>query len=302
MNDEQTAKTDILDVIAVRASSLSPAERAIADVILADPDAANDLTSSHMARLARSSEATVTRFCRSIGLSGYAQLRLRLALALERRRSGEQADSGLAMLAELEPDDPLADIVKKVAFANVQAVELTASQLDLAMLTAVVDAISAAERIVTFGVGSSTTAAVDAAHKLVLSGKAAVSSSDIHHALMITAQYGSGDALIVFSHSGRTREALELISHADQRGVTTIVVTSDTSSPAAKAARLKLGTAAREISFRSGGVASRMAQLTVIDTLFVLMSHRRFDQSLDAAAAMHEAVGSHIVVTDRAGR
>ena len=103
---ERIGASDILDVLRVRLETLSPAERAIAELVLSDPAGAQDRTIGQLAQLARSSEATVTRFCRSIGLPGYSQFRLALAVAAERRRNGGHGDAGLAMLGELRAGRP----------------------------------------------------------------------------------------------------------------------------------------------------------------------------------------------------
>jgi DNA-binding MurR/RpiR family transcriptional regulator len=79
-------------------------------------------------------------------------------------------------------------------------------------------------------------------------------------------------------------------------------VTSDAGSPAARIANLHLVTAAREMGLRSGGLASRIASLTVLDCIFVLMSHRRFEASTDAGERMHRAVSSHVIGSERGTR
>lgn len=298
----ESYETDVIALIELRLATLSPAEQAIAEVVLRDPQAASERSIGQLAQLSGSSEATVTRFCRTLGLPGYPHLRLRLAAASERRRNDEPADAGIAMLGELEPADPVSEILRKVARSSTRAVEVTLQQLDEAELTAAVDALANGRRILAFGVASSATAAFDAAHKLTLSGCAVVPVHDPHFALMSVTTFGPRDVVLAFSHSGRTRDVADLLAVARERNVTTILITSDPTSPAARHARHVLRTAARELKFRSGGVASRMAQLAVVDALFVLLAHRRFDASVEAADAMHEAVANRIVGVERNGR
>lgn len=302
MTQETTTAPDVLDLIETRLATLSATERSIAQVILADPVGASSKTIGQLAQLSGSSEATVTRFCRSIGLPGYPHLRLRLAVSLERRRNGEEADTGLAMLGDLDPGDPVAEIVRKVAHADARAVDMTLAQVDEHELVVVVDLLARARRVLTFGVGASSTAAFDAAAKLNLSNCAATVVHDVHSALMTATMYGPDDLLIAFSHSGRARDVVDLLQTAKERGAATVVVTSDASSPAARTASHVLLTAARELRFRSGGVASRMAQLAIVDALFVVLAHRRFDASVEAADAMHEAVAGYVIGSERGGK
>jgi DNA-binding MurR/RpiR family transcriptional regulator len=290
-----TAAPDVVELISVRLESLSAAERAIAETILDDPAAASEKSIGQLAIASGSSEATVTRFCRTMGLRGYAHLRLRLAASAERRRGDLEPEGGMAMLGDIDPADTAADIVRKVAYADTRAVELTLAHIDLDVLVAAVERLASARRILTFGVASSATAAMDAATKLTLSDRAAIVVHDIHGALMTTSLFGDKDVVLVLSHSGRAREVVDVLNAARLRGATSIAVTSDPTSPAARSADFALITAARELRFRSGGVASRMAQLAVVDALFVLLAHRRFDASIEAADQMHDAVAGHVI-------
>lgn len=302
MTQVSDPSVDILELIELRAPTLSTAERAIAAAILTDPGAASEKTIGQLAQEAGSSEATVTRFCKSIGLSGYPHLRLRLAVAQERRRGGGDGETGIALLGELDPEDTVGTILHKVAAADARAIEVTLNGLDHAVLGTVVDALVGASRIMTFGVASSATAAFDATAKLNLAGRAASVAHDVHTALMVLTNFSATDVVVAFSHSGRARDVVDLLSLARQRGVTSVVVTSDEGSPAARSADHVLLTAAREVTFRSGGIASRMAQLAVVDALFVVLAHRRFELSVASAEAMHESVTAYVIGAEKGQR
>ncbi len=53
-----------------------------------------------------------------------------------------------------------------------------------------------------------------------------------------------------------------------------------------------LTTAARETTFRSGATASRLAQLTVVDCVFVGVAQQTYEASQRAPEATHDAVDS----------
>ncbi|KRA24846.1 hypothetical protein ASD65_10730 [Microbacterium sp. Root61] len=299
MTTDTATTPDLVELIAMRLDSLSTAERAIAETILEDPAAASEKSIGQLAIASGSSEATVTRFCRTMGLRGYSHLRLRLAVSAERRRGDEEAEGGMAMLGDIDPGDPISEILRKVSYADTRAVELTLAQLDTDVLSAAVERIASARRILTFGVASSATAAIDAATKLTLSDCGATVVHDVHGALMASTLLGEQDVVLAFSHSGRAKEVFDVLNAARLQGATTIAVTSDPASPVARAASHVLLTAARELRFRSGGVASRMAQLAVVDAIFVLLAHRRFDASVNAADKMHDAVSHHVIGSER---
>src|SRR3954453_17344558 len=104
--------------------SLSPAEDRVADIVLADARRAAGLTIIGLATAARTSETTVLRFCRRLGLPGYPQLRL--ALAEESAHPRTVSTSG----TDISAKDTIDDIIAKVAFTDASAVEETAQQLD----------------------------------------------------------------------------------------------------------------------------------------------------------------------------
>jgi hypothetical protein len=60
-----------------------------------------------------------------------------------------------------------------------------------------------------------------------------------------------------------------------------------------------LTTAARETTFRSGAMASRIAQLAVIDCLFVGVAQRSYDRTTTALNRTYRAVQSRRVPAQR---
>ena len=79
-----------------------------------------------------------------------------------------------------------------------------------------------------------------------------------------------------------------------------MAVTNDPESPVAQGSRLVLRTSAREAAMRAAALASRMAQLAVVDFLFVRVAQLRFDDLGTALRATFEAVGEqHLPQTAR---
>ena len=271
--------------------SLSRSEQAIAAIILESPLRAANMTITELAREAGTADATVTRFCRRLGLTGYTQMRIQLAAEADRSRADSRP--GLSLTDDIGPDDSLADIVQKTAYADIRAAEETVAQLDLAQLGQLVDAISVAGRLVVYGVGSMGFVVQDIAQKLFRLGLHASGWSDIHNGLAANAMLGPRDVLLVLTHSGRTIEGLEMLTQARARGVRTAVITSNPLSSAAVLADILLVTAARETVFRNGGMSSRTAQQIILDCLYVALAHRRFERTSELFAEAHDAVRHH---------
>ncbi|MEV4150435.1 MurR/RpiR family transcriptional regulator [Amycolatopsis sp. NPDC049691] len=277
----------------VRIRSLLPglarAEQRVAKVVLEDPAAVARRSITEVALAANTSETTVTRFCKAVGVGGYPQLRI--ALAADTARTEARTTRNLG--GEIGPEDDLAAVIGKVSFADARAVEETADQLDVATLERVIELVANAGRVDVYGVGASAFVAADLQQKLHRIGRVCFAWSDTHIMLTSAAVLSPGDVAIGVSHTGATTDTVEALRVAREHGAITIAVTNFPRSPITEVADYVLTTAARETTFRSGATASRIAQLTVIDCLFIGVAQRHMDASVSALDATRDAVGSH---------
>ncbi|HEY8458269.1 MAG TPA: MurR/RpiR family transcriptional regulator [Actinopolymorphaceae bacterium] len=290
-------------VVRIRAlaPSLSPAERRVAELVLEDPSRAASRTITELARAAGTSETTVIRFCKVLGLPGYPELRLRLA-AESAREFAREGDRARVVGSDIGPDDTMEQIVEKVAFADARAVEETARHLDIETLETVAEAMAAASRIELFGVGASGFVALDLQGKLHRIGRRAYAWLDTHAALASAALLSKGDVAFGISHTGATADTIDVLTEARSRGATTVALTNFPRSPVAGVVDHVLTTAARETTFRSGATASRIAQLTVVDCLFVAVARRHYRETLRALEATYDAVSGRRVTGPRGRR
>ncbi|MER7717563.1 MurR/RpiR family transcriptional regulator [Streptomyces flaveolus] len=268
--------------------SLAPSERRVAEAVLADPAQASELSISALGKRADTSVATVMRFCRAIGIANYPQLRLALAAAAAREdaRGGDRPAPG----TDISATDTLDEIVRKIVYNEMHALEDTGAGLDVEVLGRAVDAVAGARRIDIFGVGASAFVGQDLHQKLHRIGHTAFVWTDRHAALTATALLGPGDVALAISHSGETEDTVEPLQVAAERGATTIALTNAPRSSLAVSADLVLATCARETPFRSGATASRIAQLALIDCLFVGVAQRSFDATTAALEKTYGAV------------
>jgi DNA-binding MurR/RpiR family transcriptional regulator len=272
--------------------SLSPAEQRVAQVIIDEAATAARLTISDLAARARSSETTVIRFCRAMGFSGYPELRLTLAAEAGR---ADQAGATEPIGGDISETDDLGQVVKKIAFADARAVEETATGIDIAVLEQVVDVVAGARRVDIYGVGASAFVAADFQQKLHRIGRIAYAWSDMHMALTSAALLDDRDVAFGISHTGTTVDTIEAFTLAGRHGARTVALTNFPKSPITRVADLVLTTAARETTFRSGAMASRLAQLTVIDCVFVGVAQRTFRETRAALDVTYAAVrGRHV--------
>jgi DNA-binding MurR/RpiR family transcriptional regulator len=270
--------------------ALTPAQIRVATEVLRDPAAVSSSTIGELAARCGTSLPSVTRFCLALGLSGYAELRL--ALAAEGGRSSTSWEEGTG--ADVGPDDSLDHVLRTLLQADARALEDTVAELDVDALGKAVHAISDARRIDLYAVGGSAGVAEDLRLRLHRIGRGANSWSDVHNALTSAALLGAGDVAVGISHSGETLEVLEPLQRAGRQGALTVAITNYPRSPLARAADLVLITAAsRDVTFRTGGLSGRHAQLLVLDALFIGVAQRDYtlsEQSFDITA---DAVSTH---------
>jgi len=125
-------------------------------------------------------------------------------------------------------------------------------------------------------------------HKFMRIGLLCHVYEDAHMQLMASANLSEKDVVIGISHSGMTRDTIDAMAAARARGVFTICITNYGASPITAVSDICLLTASGETSFDSETMASRIAQLTIIDMLYIgliLQDYHGYREKIDRANA-----------------
>lgn len=291
MHDESvTSPVDVLRLVAARRDELTPTLQRIADTIVGRPAEVVHMSTAELARLADTSDAAVSRFCRSVDVASFPELRSLIAVALAQGRQPAPVS-----LADVQRSSDLGMIARAVRNAHVDAVDLTFAQLDIAVTALTIEVISAARQVIGFGVGAAGAVLADLDFKLGLVGVPVTTTTDVHRALSMTARAGAETVAIIVSHSGDTRECLEVAQAGAEAGVTVVAITTAANSALSRTATHTLRPVAHEPRARSGGTASRIAQLYVVDLLYLGLLARAPHEEEAAADRMSRAVRPHRV-------
>lgn len=266
--------------IEASAASFTPTMRRLAKAIRDNPAIVLEKTISQIAEACGTSVASVVRFCRVVGVSGYAELRM--ALATELGKEAAQFGSGMTLGAEIARTDTLEEVAAKVASLEMLAIEETVASLDFKTLERVVTALDQAERILLFGIGASHFVAQDLHHKLFRVGRNVFLMADAHEAWTAAVLSPAHTVAIGFSHSGSTADTVQFLALARQHGALTVAITGARDSALARTAAEHLITHARESALRAGAMVSRIAQLALVDCLFMGVARLRYEQTIDA--------------------
>ena len=286
--DKQSQSTEALSycipLIRGRYPSLARSERKVAQYILAHPADVVNMSSIQLGGEVGVSESTVVKCCQRLGFEGFSHLKMALVRDL--------ATTPINAFGEIEPDDGIETVKEKVFQANAQALSDTLKVLSDTELKQAVEMIENAGKLGFFGVGASGLVAHDAQSKFMRIGIEAEYHQDTHTQMIQASLMRPGDAAIVVTHSGETLDVAEVLRLARQAGAHTICVTNHPDSTAARLAEVVLLTSAHETDLRSGAMASRIAQLAIIDVLFMSVAIHRHKDSMSYLIRTREAVSS----------
>jgi len=257
--------------IRVAQPNMARSAQRIADFVLAQPHEIVGMSVTEIAEAVDVSEGSIINFCRSIGLSGFQQLKLSLAQELVQPVQFIHED--------LEPGDNVEAICRKVFHSGIQALRDTMSVLDPATLTAAMETLRRAKRIEIYGIGSSAPIAEDAHYRMMRIGLDARVVVDSHIQAISASRCDPDVAVLTVSHTGATHETIAATRLAKEAGAKTVVITNFARSPIQAYADIVLYTMARETQFRTEAMASRIAQLCVVDALIAALAMADYDRS-----------------------
>lgn len=263
-------------------SSFRAKEIKIADYILEQPDKIIHSPISQVADSLGVAEATVFRFCKKIGFKGYQAMKIALA-------SEVTTDMTFNHESIQEGDDDKT-VAEKIFKSNISTLEETLSIIDGEMLNQAVKSILKANRLEFYGSGGSGALVLDAHHQFMRTGIPTVSYSDSHCQVMSASQLSDQDVAIFISHTGSNQDILKALEVAKNNGATTIGITTLTKSPLSDGVDIPLYTVSDETDYRSEALSSRLAQLSIIDALYVNVSIGLKKQMLQSSSKIRDAM------------
>jgi len=250
---------------------LTPAEKKLASYVLEHGDQVVSLAASDFAELCETSPASVIRFVKKLGFEGLQDFKMDIVKGLALKLNNQEN-----VYEAVTIHDSTMEIVNKIARGNIKAIEDTIGVLDEESVSEAIKALIEANHINIYGVGASGLVAQDLQYKLMRISKSVSMYMDSHTQLSSSIHMKKGDVAIGISHSGRTLEVYKSLERSKQRGATTISITKYGSSPISEIADIKLYTASVEKHLRTGAIASRIAQLTVVDIIFIGVARNNY--------------------------
>ena len=238
---------------------MGPGEKKIGEYLLTHTGEIIDISISELAERCGCGDATVVRFSRRLGLSGYQELTLRLAAEI---------NASSSINSEINKGDSCFEIFKKRIVDISESLYSTETVLDPNSLELASLVIKKSDRIVIFGLGNSAAIAQDAAHKFLRLGLSAQACCDNHMQAIIASHLKRGNVAIGISHSGSSKDVVEALRLSKACGATTICVTNQGASPIVETSDIPLFTKANETKHSILAMSSRIAQLALFDSIY----------------------------------
>ena len=247
---------------------LTPLEARVVETVFALRNFTDETALKDIAAEAGVSEAMVVKITKKLGFAGYRDFRS----AVTQYNQLPTAE----MHQELSIEDTSREIIQKVFRTSINALEETLAIIDMDAFDRAADLVNQSGQRDFYGVGGSAQIARDVAHKFLRIGIRANVQDDSHMMLMSAALLGPQDIAIGFSHSGNTTAVIEAIQLARKNGARTIAITNYNSSALAQVADIVLCSTAQGSPLMGENAAARIAQLNILDALFVAVAQRNY--------------------------
>ena len=238
-------------------NDMGKSEKRVADWLFSHSGEILPYSISDLASMCESSEATIVRFSKRLGCTGYQDLKIALAREHDKK----------VIAPTITADDDCFSIFEKVCNDAYMSLERTKKTLSPEAMSAAVRAIADSGRVVLIGLGTSAQVAEDASNKLLRAGYNSVAYADTHMQAIAVSQLRRGDTVIGISQSGASKDIVESMKVAKSRGARTIAITSRERSPIARLSEIVLLTDTEETRHSTLGLNSHLARLVVIDAL-----------------------------------
>ena len=267
------ALPQVLDNIRAQLPSLTGEEKLLAEYILLNYESIPALSLVELAEEAGVHPSSVVRFSQDIGCDGYHGLHLSLS---------EVESVAASVFFEQVHDLDLEHITKSVFDDIQEMIVQTLASLDMESMQQAIDAIVQAHDIVVVGMGTSGSTAQEFVYRLQWIGIRCKQYVDPHRQLMAVTLLDDDDLVIAVSHSGRTKNVVNSLKVAKQRGARTLCITDFPHSPLTEYADICLCAMHVENSLGVEMVATRAAHLAIVDAIMVAVALQNRGKTIES--------------------
>lgn len=279
--EDNNIKINSLFVLKRELSNLRVSEQKVVNYILKNPFEIFDMTINELANKSNSSEATVVRTCKNLNLKGFQELKYNLKHDIEEALS--------RFYDEILPDDTTQELVNKVFKANAKTIDDTLKMLNVEDFKIAIRKLKNANKIAFFGHGAAAPVALDAYHMFINLGSNCLWQEDANMQIIHAKSLNKGDVCIAISRSGEMKNIIDSVKVARKEGAFCIAITATPGSFLSEIADIILYAKSKNTVFRNIDTAERIAELTILDALYIGLANTDIKKTREALRASAKA-------------
>ena len=216
LDDDSLQGINLIFRIQDNVDSMSRTSRKIGAYITENPDALVQFTISQLANKIGVSTSSITRFCQSLGYSGYPQFKF---------YATQQSNQIILDNQDIDENDSLSAIKQKLLNHYTKNIEKAIQALTPQAMNQIITLVRKAQRIYFFSHGGSSASALIGQILFMQIGIPAFSFTELSMASMAASQMQRGDIAIGISSSGNAKTAVDALRIARSNGATTVGIT-----------------------------------------------------------------------------
>jgi DNA-binding MurR/RpiR family transcriptional regulator len=257
---------NIIAFVKFMVPTLSNSEKKAAEYLLENTHEVLGLPLKEYAERAGSSQASIIRLCKRIGVSGYSQMKAELSMQMA-------IQNQISEIEIAKPGNDMATIVSNVLNINIKTLydtmQLVTEEYDRAF-----EAILHAKQICFFALGDAMFPCSFINTKFRRIGYISYADVDPDMQMINACNLKKGDVAIAVSHSGNSRQVVAAMKKAHEKGATTICIIKVDKSELTKYCDIKLFTATSDATEGKEVVARRIAEQAILEALYLGVQKR----------------------------
>lgn len=255
------ASADLLLDIQLLYNQFTKTEKKIADFVIENPNDVLFMSITELADVCDVADASVYRFCRTMGVKGYQEFKMKLSLSMAAEEVKEETYVS-------SPEDDKGDFIDEIMEGHLNALRETRKLLVSQDIDKTMCLMETTGHVYFFGIGDSLLTAKEARNKFLRITNKVSCVDDPHMQAMTASMAGPQDLIFFISYSGSTKDNVHVAKIAKKAGAKIAVITRFVKSPLTGYADVVLLCGSNEKPLQGGSMGAKISQLFIVDLLF----------------------------------
>ncbi len=274
----------ILD-IQLSYNQFTKTEKKIADYVVQNTNRVLFMSITELSEACGVADASVHRFCRTMGVKGYQEFKMKLSLSIT--SDEEDVPEKNEINAKI---DSLEFTLDKILQGHINALKETRTLMRMDEIGRAVKMMEDATNIYFFGIGDSLLTAREARNKFLRICNKVSCIDDPHMQAMAASMAGPNDMIFIISYSGATKDNIYVAKIAKKVGAKIVGITRFLKSPLTSYTDALLVCGSNEGPLDGGSMGAKLSQLYIIDVLFQEYYRRNKETSVENNKKTSKAV------------